>query len=271
MGGRRKKGSGRGGKGRRARAADLKNLMKAQGKQTGPKTETGKAIVSMNAVKSGEYLRKFHRLGLKAGKMERCQACGEAQIAVCTEIASCELQDFFISQYFKAYSDRDLSHIEEINMLQTAQMDLLFDTKLQYAIAHIDDKVKDKETGRDVYLIGWEYLYGLVNMYTTLRKNMDDMKMTRKTIDNDMGILKELMNLQLDPEKEDETRREVLGQIEKLVQMTDRVSTMRKSDKTIQEFEKTQHQDTEVSSGALKAVGGSPFRKAAEDAEFEDL
>lgn len=259
--------------GRKARKSDYENLKRAQGNQTGPKSDDGKIISSMNAVSTGMHLRKFHRLpAAKVGKMDICQDCGQEQIDVCVAIKNCELQDYFIAQYSKAYMDKDLSHIEEINILQTSQMDFLFNAKLKYAVDNFEERIIDPETGFERHLIDWSYIYGLVNMYTVLRKNLDEMKMTRKTVDDDIGMLKKLMELQLDRTGEDKTREEVLQKVEALIETSEKVSDMRKSDKTIQEFRKTQVDDSLADSVNLKALPRSPFAKVdVDEAEFDDV
>ena len=70
-------------KGRAPRPADYENLKKAEGKKTGPITDEGKEICSMNALKTGEYLKNFHRISRHAGLMAICDNCGDEQRRLC--------------------------------------------------------------------------------------------------------------------------------------------------------------------------------------------
>ena len=49
-------------------------------KSTGPVTDGGKAISSMNAITNGEYMTRFDRIsGEHAGNLKPCKMCSEEQ------------------------------------------------------------------------------------------------------------------------------------------------------------------------------------------------
>lgn len=223
--------------GRLARLSDLQNLQKAQGKQTGPNTEDGKKVVSMNALKTGEFLKKYHRLSTKAGKLAACKRCGEEQQAICISKKNCELQDYFIASYFKSRDERNPDYIEAINIIQTANMELIFSTKLQYAIEHQDDVYKDPESGQEKHTINWYYISNLMNMYNSLGKNPEQMLLTRKTMDSSDAQWAQAGKEEIDRNIAKEYLDKLNSGFNQLIGISGKVDEKRKTDKDIQEYD----------------------------------
>lgn len=250
--------------GREARRADIENLKKAQGKQTGPTTKEGKEITSMNAVSTGEQLRNFHRISKQAGQMSICENCGDEQIVLCTEAENCLLHDYFIAQYHKARADNDVAPLEEINFTQLPDMDFMFTIKLKYALDNIGEMTFDKDKGRNVPLISWDYIYGLLNMFSSLNKKLDDMQMTRKTQGVDGGELKDLLKRSLDTEGEKDALKYILEKMDEFKSKTGEAKEMREQDDTIKEFEKTQSGAEVEENINIENVTKNPFKKETE-------
>lgn len=256
--GRKKKGRAR--KGRKVTAADLENLKKAQGKQTGPKTPEGKAISSMNNLKTGEHLRMFHRITEQAGKLKICQNCGDDVRNYCKEIKECQLQDKFIVAYFKAKAEKDPKYIHEITLPQLASMDMIFTIKLKYALDHIEDTYKDPKTGREKPVIDFNYILELKTLFDALNKSLEDMQLTQKSLDNSDAAWAALVDPKVDKEEAKEYLERIARQTEILKQASEEARKKRETDKDIQEYRKATDKDEgEDTNIDVEKIGDNPF------------
>ncbi len=235
-------------------------MKKAQGKQTGPKTPEGKAIVSMNALKTGERLRMFHRITHQAGRLAICRGCGEDVRQYCQEVQQCQLQDQMISAYFKAKADKNPDHIEEINLVQIASMDMLFSIKLKYALDHIEDKYFDEKTGREKHVIDTDYIYMLMNLFKSLNKSLEDMQLTRKSIDGSDAAWAALVDEKVDREEARKYLEQLRDQAEQIRHLAAESRKKREADPDIQEYQKQVGDgDNDMGDFDVNSVGENPF------------
>ncbi|OGB61495.1 MAG: hypothetical protein A2Y94_14040 [Caldithrix sp. RBG_13_44_9] len=256
----KRKPTGRNQKGRKASPVDLANLEKAQGKQTGPVTQEGKAIASMNGIKTGERMRMFHRITHQAGKMKICISCGEEMQLHCSGVKRCELQDAMIVSYFKARSERNVEYIEDMDLIKIANLNFIFISRIKYAIDHIDDEWTNEETGRKGLVIGTDYMYMLSQMNEKLSTSLHDMQLTRKSMEENAGMWAGIAEKHI----EDIAAKEYLEKLEKnAIEMRRIITTAkdkRKSDADVVEYEKLTGQDNDDNvSVDVDALGDSKF------------
>ena len=250
-------------KGRAPRPSDYENLKKTVGKQTGPITEEGKEICSMNAVQTGEYLKNFHRISRHAGRMAICDNCGDEQKALCMNEKKCLLQDYFIVEYHKAFADRDVKRIEDINSLLIPNMVFIFNAKLKYALDNVEEVYLDK-FGNEHHKVDYNYILMLLNMFTTLNMKLEDMQMTRKTMVIEGSELRALLERAGEDEDDRGVYKQIVSSLDNLVQGLKRGEKMRAEDKTVQDFEKTVAGQSLEDNLDLDKVGGNPFGEKKE-------
>jgi len=249
--------------GREPRESDLKNLEKAQGLQTGPISEEGKAIVSLNAVKSGIHMKMYQNIGKAAGKLPVCDNCGDEQIKICQEAKNCELQVYFVGQYEIARTKRSVDPLEEMNSVSLGSMRMIFESQLNYAIKNMHEtKIDDK--GREYFLIGNGYIAQLMSMAQLLNVSPEDMLLTRKSQDTS--------ERDFDDEVKEETSREEakayllsLKQSNKeILEAVKKADKDRNQDKDIKEYKAETGEDEDTDKNInLDDIGDSPFEQHA--------
>jgi len=257
--GRPQKPTARNVKGRKASKVDLENLKKAWGKATGPKTSDGKAKSSMNALKTGEHMRMFFRISHQAGELKICEGCGEEQQNACRSAQTCLLQDSMIASYMKAQAEKNPDHIEEFTIVQVATMDMVFSVRLKYALDHINDTWTDPETGKTQFVINSDYMYMLMNLFDRLNKRLEDMQLTRKTIDDsDLGWNR-LVDEKIDREEAKAYLEKLQRQLTQIRNDVQAAAENRSQDKDIQEYQKQTGNDEDDTPINLDNVGDNVF------------
>lgn len=154
---------------------------------TGPKTKEGKAIASMNALKHGKTMRMFHRISEHAGNLAICKNCGEPQQKECASVKKCMLQEELTYAYHIAQSEKNLDYVEQLNVLQSATMDLIFTQRLRWALTNMGEYERvfnEKGKSVKVPVVRTEHIYELINTMRALSKTMPDMQLTRQTQEN---------------------------------------------------------------------------------------
>jgi len=214
-----------------------------QGEGGGPKTEEGKAISSMNALKTGRYMRNFQRLkGNLAGNLPICRSCGEEQQAECRVLQVCQLQEELVYAYHLAQAERDLQGIEHLNVLQLASMDLLFSQRLRWAVENLGatEKAVDK-SGRRITqpVVKNEDIYTLINMMNALNKSPQDMQLTRQTQENINVEWAKLLEAQISQEEALKSRERILEMMQGWGEAKQQASKMAQEDEAIQRWVNT--------------------------------
>lgn len=238
-------------------------------KSTGAVTEEGKIISSMNALKHGSYAKRFWKIKGKAvGNLKICNDCGEDQKQICTSVPeeerSCLLHNELILRYVHTHQSGETKHIEEINMMQLATMDLLFTQKLRFAQMHMGEveEYTNEETGETHKkpVIGNDYIYMLMNMMKTLSKSLPDMQLTKQTQENLDVEWAKLMEADIDPEKAAEYRNNIMTGMADFRKAHAKASEMEEGDEAIRQFEKNEEMANEDSDDIdIGDIGDSPF------------
>jgi len=229
---------------------------------TGPKTEEGKKRSSMNALKTGQFMKNFQRLDEQAGHLSICKNCGAEQQADCSAVKSCLLQDELILAYHKAHADKNLDHIEGINMVQMASMDMIFSTKLRWALENMgktETVTGSKGEKIPVPIVKTEDLYALMNMMRALSKTLPDMQLTRQTQENIDLEWAALLQADLTAEKAEANMRQILTNMEKFRLRSLEAQEIRKLDQTIQDHVNGNGENQKSEVVEVKALGMSPF------------
>lgn len=246
--------------GRKARASDLANLRKAQGKQTGPKTQEGKDIVSMNAVDSGLYVKKFHRIGKYAGELALCEKCGEEQKAICKEKQLCELQGYFVTQSILARDEHKPEYLEDANIVSLSYLRVLFESRLKYAIEHVDEMMINKKTLLEKHVIDTKYIEILFDMAEKLGISMEHMMLTRKTMDSSDAAWANMAKEHIERDKAKEYLQKLSDGFDRLLNINDRAEENRQGDTDLKEYNTSIGNNDEPDEELdLGAVGESPF------------
>lgn len=205
-------------------------------KSTGPKTEEGKAISSMNALKTGEYMTRFDLIsGESAGNLKICEPCGDEQKAQCRIVKTCILNDEITLRYIRAHRSKKPEFHEQISIPQIATMDMIFTQKLRYAQQHLFEKTID-ENNIERDLIDEKYIYMLMNMMNNLSKTLKDMQQTRATQENIDVAWAELAKADVDPEKAAENRQKIVESMDKFRESFSKAKEKRELDEAIKQF-----------------------------------
>ena len=233
-------------------------------KSTGPKTEIGKYNSSMNALKDGKYLTKFHKIPPEyCGRLAKCALCGAEQRAECVELKECVQQEALTKAYIETHKTGNVKHIENYNILQLSMLDNIFTTRLRYAQIHVNETemVKDKN-GRliEKQVIDSEYIYNLMNMLNTLSKRMTDMQLTKQTQENIDVAWAELAKADIDPAKAAETKQKIMYEMAKWREAQSSANEMEELDEAIRQHRKLEDAANDDSGNInLGNIGGNPF------------
>lgn len=237
---------------------------------TGPKTEEGLAISSMNALKTGEYSKHFWKIpGSVVGDLKICETCGDEQIAICKsfpkEERTCLLHESLMLKYIKTHQTKDVKYIEEVNIMQLSIMDFLFTQNLRYAQLNIGEVEEAFDSlGKKYYRpkIGNDYIYMLINFMKVLSKSMPDMQLTRQTQENIDVEWAKLLEAEIDPEKAMETKNKIIASMAEFRKASSKAKYMENQDEAIQQFKKGEDLANEDSdSSNLSDIGDNPFGK----------
>lgn len=238
-----------------------------QGIGGGPKTEAGKAISSMNALKTGMFMTRFQRISEQAGKLKLCDSCNKEQKDLCISEKRCILHEELIVRYHLAHSERDPKHIEELNVIQLATMDLIFSSRLRYAIENLGKtKIINDKDGKKIgerEIIDQQYIYMLMNMMTNLSKTLPDMQLTRQTQENIDVEWAKLLETEIDPEKAIEAKRKILEGLNEFRKSSVTAKEMESQDEAIQDFliteKKSKGNDEDHTNIDIGSIPGTPF------------
>ena len=233
-----------------------------QGEGGGPKTPEGKARSAMNAVKTGQHVKRYDLIGKNAGKLPMCSMCGEEQKAACGQAAKCLKLDEKIAGYFLSHEKRDPKYHEKYTIPQIAMMDMLFDWLLQDTADNLNEMIPiyDKE-GNPVGerpKINDQRFYTLQNMMAALGKTPKDLALTRATMESlDLQIAEMLASAQ--PEKAEEFRNKILDSVKKWHEGKSRADNRRALDQAIEAHVSHTEKAENIVDFTAENIPDSPF------------
>jgi len=237
---------------------------------TGPQTEEGKQISSMNALKTGYNAKHFWKIrGKSVGELKICPNCGDEQIELCKsfplEDRTCLLYDNLLLKYTKTHQTGETKYIEEINMAQLASMDLLFSQNLRYAqinMGEFNEYTDDDGNKIKKPKIGNDYIYMLITFMKALSKTLPDMQLTKQTQENIDAAWAELARAEIYPQKAAEHRNKIMNEMAAFRKAQATANAMEKKDEAITHFRKNEDLANEdIDNVNIGDAGDNPFEQ----------
>lgn len=207
-----------------------------QGKGGGPKTEEGKARSCMNAVKTGENVKRYDLINENAGKLPMCKMCAETQQHECAAAKQClKLRDK-ISDYFLSQEKRDPKYHEKYTIPQIAMMDMLYDWKLHWITENLaKEKVVTDKEGNPIGtqpVVDNQDFYAVINFMNALGKSPKDLQLTRDKMEQLDMALAELLT-SASPERAEGYMQQIMADVKAYHESKAQAEQMRADDAVI--------------------------------------